>query len=218
TPPSPGDTRSPLCVGRVLDSTEFSLIDALPSTPSAEACTSLFGSFMGTMASCDSSGACASGLWLFAFPDRSRSDRDAPEVSRFSCILFRGVPGVFDYAGSDDGSRVSAVRQCCLPTDRTGSAPGSSVFAAQCPAHRCLCLRFACRLTTTGARLEVRMESLFLSCRALASPTICRFTPALSVPAGHGRVLIPPAVYEELQAEGTPASVRDCRPPPCMAR
>src|SRR5208283_517671 len=53
------------------------------------------------------------------------------------------------------------------------------VFAARYPAHRYLCLRFACRLTTTGARLEARMESLLPSCRALASPTICRFIPAL---------------------------------------
>ena len=49
------------------------------------------------------------------------------------------------------------------------------------PAHRCLCLRFACRLTAAGARLEVRMESLLLSRRALSSPTICRFIPAHSV-------------------------------------
>src|SRR5208283_4062442 len=125
TPPNPWDTRSPLCVGRVLASTVFSLIDALPSTPSAEAQASLFGSFMGTMASCDSSGACMSGLWLFAFPDRSPFIEDAPEVSRFSCILFRGVPGVFDYAGSGVGSRDNADRRCGLPTDRTGSAPGS---------------------------------------------------------------------------------------------
>ena len=102
TPPNPWDTRSPLSVGRVLDSTVFSLIDALPSTTSAEACASLFGGFLSTIASCDSSRACVSGLWLFAFPDRSPWIEDASEVSRFSCILFRGVPGVFDYAGSDE--------------------------------------------------------------------------------------------------------------------
>ena len=50
------------------------------------------------------------------------------------------------------------------------------------PAHRCLCLRFACRLATACARLEVRMESLLLSCRALSSPTTCRFIPAHDVP------------------------------------
>src|SRR6266498_530479 len=49
-------------------------------------------------------------------------------------------------------------------------------------AHRCLCLRFACRLATASARLEVKMESLLLSCRALSSPTTCRFIPAHPVP------------------------------------
>ena len=53
-----------------------------------------------------------------------------------------------------------------------------SVFAAQYPAHRFLYLRFDGSLATASARLEARMESLFLSCRALASPTICRFIPA----------------------------------------
>ncbi len=125
TPPSPWDTRSPLGVGRVLDSTEFSSIDALPSTPSAEACASLFGGFIGNMASCDSSGAFTSGLWLLAFPDRSPPAGDAPEVSRFSCILLRGVPGVLDYAGLVERLAISATRRCCLPSVRTGSAPGS---------------------------------------------------------------------------------------------
>ncbi len=101
------------------------MTNALPSATSAEACASLFGGPMGTMASCDSSAAYLSGLWLLAFPDRSRFAREAPEVSRFSCILLCGVPGVFDYAGPGAGSRNSADRQCCLPTVRTGSAPGS---------------------------------------------------------------------------------------------
>ncbi len=103
----------------------FSLVRTLPSTTSAEACTSLFGCYTGTTARSDSSAACLSGLWLLAFPDRSRFAREAPEVSRFSCILLRGVLGVFDYAGSGGGSRVNATRRCCLPTVRTGSAPES---------------------------------------------------------------------------------------------
>jgi hypothetical protein len=36
-------------------------------------------------------------------------------------------------------------------------------------------------LTRSQARLEARMESLLLFRRALASPTMCRFIPALSV-------------------------------------
>ena len=50
------------------------------------------------------------------------------------------------------------------------------------PAHHCLCLRFNLHLTMNAARLEVRMESLLLSCRALSSPTTCRFIPALGCP------------------------------------
>jgi hypothetical protein len=45
-----------------------------------------------------------SGLWFFAFPDRS-ARADAKEVSRFSCMLFLDVPGVFDYAGPGVGTR-----------------------------------------------------------------------------------------------------------------
>jgi hypothetical protein len=70
------------------------------------------------------------------------------------------------------------LRGCCLPTKQTGSAHGSSVFGPQCPAHRCLCLRFAVRLATHHARLKVGIESLLLSRRALSSPTTCRFIPA----------------------------------------
>jgi len=50
------------------------------------------------------------------------------------------------------------------------------------PARRCPCLRFAVRLATHHARLEVRIESLLLFRRALASPTTCRFIPAHSHP------------------------------------
>jgi hypothetical protein len=46
------------------------------------------------------------------------------------------------------------------------------------PAHRCPCLRFNCNLAAAAARLRVRMDSLLLSCRALSSPTTCRFIPA----------------------------------------
>jgi hypothetical protein len=45
----------------------------------------------------------------------------------------------------------------CLPFHPTRSAPRIWVFEAQYPAHQCLCLRFACCLTATGAKLEVRM-------------------------------------------------------------
>jgi hypothetical protein len=132
TPPNPWDTRFPLCVGRVLDGTEFSLTNALPSTTSAGACAPLFGGFIGTTALCDSSAACLSGLWLFAFPDRSRFAREAPEVSRFSCMQFLSVPGVSDYAGPPAGSRYRR-RVCGLPPQVTGSASRSRFFRSSIP-------------------------------------------------------------------------------------
>jgi hypothetical protein len=48
---------------------------------------------------------------------------DASEVSRFSCMKFLGVPGVYDYAGPSRGSRC---RPCsyCLPHMFKTSASG----------------------------------------------------------------------------------------------
>src|ERR1700747_1226834 len=88
----------------------FSLVGALPSPTSAEDCSSLFGWFIGTTALSDFSGACMLALRFWAFANRSRpcSDRDAPEISRFSCMLFLGVPGFLDYAGPTGHSRFTA--------------------------------------------------------------------------------------------------------------
>jgi len=55
-----------------------------------------------------------------------------PEVSRFSCMKFLGVPGVFDYAGLNKGSRYRHC-PCCLPHMLTASASGLYIFAAQSP-------------------------------------------------------------------------------------
>jgi len=52
------------------------------------------------------------------------------EVSRFSCMKFLGVPGVFDYAGLNRDSRYRPC-SCCLPRILTASASGLYVFAAQ---------------------------------------------------------------------------------------
>src|ERR1700691_212096 len=93
TAPSLAHSISPRCVGRVLNETMFSLARALFSPGSAEDCSSLFVWFIDSMARSDSSRACASALWLWAFADRPRSlaGRGAPEVSRFSCMLFLSV-------------------------------------------------------------------------------------------------------------------------------
>src|SRR5215469_16543122 len=82
----------------------FSLARALFSPASAEDRSSLFGWFIDSMARSDSSEAYMSTLWLWAFADRPRSlaGRGAPEVSRFSCMLFLSVRGFSDYAGPSD--------------------------------------------------------------------------------------------------------------------
>ena len=68
---------------------------------------------------------------------------------------------------------------CCLLPFNTGSALLIQRFSKlDSPAHRYPCLRFDGRLTASPARLGAKMESLLLSCRALSSPTTCRFIPA----------------------------------------
>src|SRR6266704_431974 len=95
----------------------FSLARALPSPISAEVCPSLFDRFTGTMARSDSSATCRSAVRLFAFSGRSRSwlDREVPEVSRFSCMLFLSVRGFLDYAEPADRSRFDAVSRVAFP-------------------------------------------------------------------------------------------------------
>ena len=69
---------------------------ALFSPGSAEDRSSLFAGFIDSMARSDSSEACVSAVWLYAFADRPRSlsGRGASEASRFSCMLFLSVRGV----------------------------------------------------------------------------------------------------------------------------
>src|SRR5580692_4071958 len=102
----------------------FSLARALSSPASAEDCSSLFDRFTGTMARSDSSGTCPSAVRPLAFSDRSRPwlDREVPEVSRFSCMLFLSVRGFLDYAGPVGHSRYRG-HPCCLPPLEMGSAP-----------------------------------------------------------------------------------------------
>jgi hypothetical protein len=54
------------------------------------------------------------------------------EVSRFSCMKFLGVPGVFDYAGPSGDSRYR-LRSCCLPRITRTSASGLHLFGAEYP-------------------------------------------------------------------------------------
>jgi hypothetical protein len=107
TPANPWDTPFPLCVGYVLDCPAFSLISGLPSPLSADDLVSLFEWFIGTIPLCDSSQAYTRAVWPEPSPANLLPGCAAgvSEVSRFSCMKFLGVSGVFDYAGPNRNSR-----------------------------------------------------------------------------------------------------------------
>src|SRR5271169_3163867 len=114
------------------------------------------------MARSDSSRACASAVWLCAFADRppALAGRGAPEVSRFSCMLFLGVRGFPDYAGPSARSRLA--RSAVLPSsyqERVGVLV-LRFSKLNSPAHRYPCLRFKRHLAMPPARLRAKMESL----------------------------------------------------------
>jgi len=75
----------------------------------------------------------SSAVCRVGFPDRSPAGI-TEEVSRFSCMLFLSVPGVYDYAGPLADSRWRRC-VCGLPLLTTGSASRSRFFAAPYPAH-----------------------------------------------------------------------------------
>src|ERR1700682_1483288 len=122
----------------------FSLARALSSPASAEECSSLFDRFTGTTARSDSSGTFLPAVRLIAFSGRSRSwlDREVPEGSRFSCMLFLSVRGFLDYAEPAGHSRLRN-HPCCLPSSRDKVGVSDQSFSKlNSPAHRCPCLRF----------------------------------------------------------------------------
>ena len=99
---------------------------------SADDVRSLFEGFIGTTPQCDSSETYMRAVWPKPSPAVLRLTFAAgiSEVSRFSCMKFLGVPGVFDYAGLNRDSRYRPC-SCCLPRMLTASASGLYVFAAQ---------------------------------------------------------------------------------------
>src|SRR6059058_1319675 len=98
----------------------FSLVCALPSPASAEACASLFDWFTGTTAQSHFSGTCMSAVWFMAFADRSCSfEEDVREISRFSCWLFLSGSGS-QTTQDRTATREIAWLPCCLPPSRKG--------------------------------------------------------------------------------------------------
>ena len=119
----------------------FSLARALFSPGSAEDCSSLFVWFIDSMARSDSSRARASALWLWAFADRPRSlaGRGAPEVSRFSCVLFLSVRRLCRTDGSL--AIIANHRGAFLHQERVGILI-LRFSKLNSTAHRYPCLRF----------------------------------------------------------------------------
>src|SRR6516162_2791662 len=127
---------------------------------------------------CDSSETYMRAVWLLPSPADLPPGltTGASEVSRFSCMKFLSVSGVFDYAGLSGNSRYRS-RSYCLPRITTTSASGLRLFGAQYPPRLYLYLRFAGSLTV-AAQDSRPSGSLLLSRKALSSSTSCRFNPA----------------------------------------
>src|SRR6266849_3480315 len=135
----------------------FSLVRGLPSPASAELrFASLFGWFTGTMPQSDSSPPCAPAVRLFAFSGRPAESAGGWEVSRFSCMLFLGVPRAYDYGGFSSPSRLPVDSMLPSPWSHQVGIP-TRFSKLNLLAHRCLCLRFRPHLAMVTARLEVRM-------------------------------------------------------------
>ena len=167
----------------VLDCASFSLGCRLPSTASAEGFPSLFGCFTGTTRQSDSS-SCVR-VRLAALRLRGpvcliRQTRWRSPGSRACC--FSTCQGLRPRRVPPRLAILSPAADVAFPLSKQGRHAVRQFSGLNSPAHRCLCLRFAVRLATHHARLEVRIESLLLFRRALSSPTTCRFIPAHSHP------------------------------------
>ena len=109
----------------------------------------------------DFSSTCMSVVRLCAFTDRPlQTAEGALEISRFSCMLFLSVRGLYRLRRTGQPLAITQL-PCCLPPARQGVGILIWGFSKlNHPAHRCLDLRFATHLAMCHARLEVRMESL----------------------------------------------------------
>src|ERR1700758_1236622 len=140
----------------------FSLVCALPSPASAQACASLFGRFTGITAQSDFSCTFMSAVRFMAFADRSCSfEQDVQEISRFSCMLFLSVRGFLDYAGpTATRADVAAVLPSSI-SERSRHPDPSAFRSSIARPTGTSGLRFRRGLAISPARLEARMESLF---------------------------------------------------------
>ncbi len=126
----------------------------------------------------DSSQTCTQAVWPGPSPADLRlgSPAGVSEVSRFSCMRFLGVPGVFDYARLSRNSRYRS-HSCCLPplqerrrldcifSELNTHPTYPPVYASSCTSR--------CPTQNSGPS-----GSLVLSRKASSSSASCRFSPA----------------------------------------
>src|SRR5215472_2009316 len=124
-----------------------------------------------------------SAVRFMAFADRSGSfDQDVQEISRFSCMLFLSVRRFFDYAGPADHSRLSRSTVLPSPLRQKVGILKQRFFEARSPGPPIPLSTL--RAPPHDVARKTRGQDGFavlLSCRALSSPTTCRFIPALDV-------------------------------------
>ena len=127
TPCNPWDTLSPLWVGRVLDSTMFSLVTGLPSTTSAAGVfRPLCSAISQVICPCSTPRWRACPVCAFGFLGRSSGPvgcwMPARSLGSRACS-FSACVRLLDYAGPVGNLRCRSL-QCGLPVASTRSAPG----------------------------------------------------------------------------------------------
>ncbi len=127
------------------------------------------------MPRCDSSQTYTRAVWPEPSPaDLRRFPAGVSEVSRFSCMKFLGVSGVFDYAGLSRSSRYRAC-SCCLPRITRTSASGLHLFGAEYPPR--LSSVYASLCTSRYPAQDSRPSgSLLLSRKELSSSASSRLS------------------------------------------
>ena len=154
---------------------------AFPPQPPPKVALLCSARFTGTTPQSDSSAACMSALRHCAFSDRPADCTGATEVSRFSCMLFLSVRSRLRLRGIPPALAMAHRRMWPSPHVHRVGIPERS-FRSSIPGPPMPLSML--RLPPRDDRRKTRGQdgSLLLSCRALSSPTTCRFIPALGRP------------------------------------
>ena len=116
-------------------------------------------------------------VWV---PERSRRHSGTGEVSRFSCMLFLRVRGVYDYGGLDQCS-LSASADVAFSVSLKDRRPRLG-FRSSIPGPRMPLSTLQSEPHDSNCKTQGQDGLLFLSCRTLSFPATCGFIPALCLP------------------------------------